>query len=151
MHQCGLKPWWWIFLWIIPENNHTYSSSIDVFCLHIEIVLFIMLWSKFNAFHVIAYTQKCRNRHENEISMSNVVKVIMFYKSLKCVTHPWISLWASHKWIISKDKKNTNRKFWVRLNKGQLATRLIFHSMFRSGISVKYGVLCKDMNKNGIE
>ena len=44
---------------------------------------------------------------------------------------PWISLWASHRWILSKEKeKNFNWKFWVRLKKGQLATRQLTRKMF---------------------
>ena len=33
-------------------------------------------YKKINAFHVIAYTPKYRNTHQNQISMSNIVKVI---------------------------------------------------------------------------
>ena len=58
----------------IRENKH---QSIEFFLISIlKFVLFIMLQSKFHAFHVIAYTQKCRNRHQNQISMSNIVKVL---------------------------------------------------------------------------
>ena len=38
---------------------------------------------------------------------------------------PWISLWVSHRWIISKEK-NFNREFWVILNSfGLLNNNLI--------------------------
>ena len=46
------------------------------FAVHIEIVILIMLLWKFNVFYVIPNTQKCRSRHQNQISMLNIVKVI---------------------------------------------------------------------------
>ena len=78
VHQCSLKPWKWRLFWKIPKKKHIHAIYETFFGVHGVFMLLVMLYWKLHVFCVIAYTPKCRNRHQNQISILNVGKIMKF-------------------------------------------------------------------------